>query len=607
MSESTAKANLEIDTSKAVSALEALAGKLKEVGGKAQEAKEKHESFSDTLKEASEKVFFYGEALNKIIETGKQLGELAEFSAQMQNLGDKVPIERLHLMEEAVGHTVDKMALMQFSLKAMQGDLHLTDAGLQTVLKAANNLSDKGFGDTTENANKLMHALESGRTKELRDFNIQLDESKDKHENLIRIMEKLKKTAEEEVDTGTLNKIEQVRTAWSNFIIDVKSGLGDLIAQIGIGIVQLLGLMPKSQTQINADEIVKGANHYARGYAPDAPLQPGEEGYIPDAAYDYGGANESGIQVPFDYRAANASMEFQAAKARAIAKYAPILHRGEELRKPKGPLFTGDVSKSIGEDPYTIERVKGSDLYAAGGISADRGFGIKGLFHEGMGAFDEGGLFGIPNAFANAGPSAFQQVGEAMGPSRAERDLSKNLNDRSSALGGAFGAFGSGISSAVDAAVTGSESIGKAFMKASADALKSLAIESTVRALYNTAMGIGSLYLSPPAAAGYFAAAGQFALAATAAGAGAAALGAMAGGGGASPGGGGGGAGMPSMAGMSSFNPQQNQAQTIIVNVSGAVTAGDYKQLGTTIQKAVQAGQQAGSVRPDTSLTIKFA
>jgi hypothetical protein len=162
----------------------------------------------------------------------------------------------------------------------------------------------------------------------------------------------------------------------------------------------------------------------------------------------------------------------------------------------------------------------------------------------------------------------------------------------------------SGLSAAVEAAITGSDSIGKAFMKASAAALKSIAIESTVRALYNTAMGLGSLYFDPPAAVGYFAAAATFGLAAAAAGAGSAVLGSLGGGGagGATPT-----AGSHVPGSIASSAPQQQQgAQTVIVNVNGALTAGDYAKLGSVIQKATQYGQQAGRVRSQSSLTVSF-
>src|SRR5262249_47472839 len=97
--------------------------------------------------------------------------------------------------------------------------------------------------------------------------------------------------------------------------------------------------------------------------------------------------------------------------------------------------------------------------------------------------------------------------------------------------GGAFQTLTSGLSAAVDAAISSSDNIGKAFFKASAAALKAIATESAVRAIYETAMGIGASIFSPGDAAKHFAAAGTFAAAAAAAGAGSVLLGGLGGGG----------------------------------------------------------------------------
>ena len=167
----------------------------------------------------------------------------------------------------------------------------------------------------------------------------------------------------------------------------------------------------------------------------------------------------------------------------------------------------------------------------------------------------------------------------------------------------------SGITAAVDAAISGSESIGRAFLKASAAALKALAIESTVRAIYNTAMGLGALIFNPAAALGYFAAAGKFGLAAAAAGGGAALLGAGGGGGGGGESGGGGGyAAAPSGASYTTAGGGRggNGEQTIIVNIGGSITASTHAELGKSVASAVRAGERAGRTSRESEVVVHF-
>src|SRR6266545_4269012 len=100
-------------------------------------------------------------------------------------------------------------------------------------------------------------------------------------------------------------------------------------------------------------------------------------------------------------------------------------------------------------------------------------------------------------------------------------------------LGGAWGVFQGAFGSAVAAAIDGSESIGKAFAKASAAGLKSLAVEYAVRALGEGAFAISFFAFGDgKGAATHNLAALKFAAAAAAAGVGSHVLGSLAGGGG---------------------------------------------------------------------------
>lgn len=81
------------------------------------------------------------------------------------------------------------------------------------------------------------------------------------------------------------------------------------------------------------------------------------------------------------------------------------------------------------------------------------------------------------------------------------------------------------ISAGVDAWITGQEKVGKAIKMAIAEALRATAIQMTVEALKNTALGAAALFFNPAAAGGYFTAAAIAGSAAAAAAVGAKALG----------------------------------------------------------------------------------
>jgi hypothetical protein len=100
------------------------------------------------------------------------------------------------------------------------------------------------------------------------------------------------------------------------------------------------------------------------------------------------------------------------------------------------------------------------------------------------------------------------------------------------------------VSSALFAAIQNGENVGEAIRKALEASLFSLATQSTVKALYETAQGFGSLAIGSPTAALHFKAAGLYA--ATAAGAAVAGVGVRALGAGASGGAAGAGGAPPS-------------------------------------------------------------
>jgi len=133
-------------------------------------------------------------------------------------------------------------------------------------------------------------------------------------------------------------------------------------------------------------------------------------------------------------------------------------------------------------------------------------------------------------------------------------------------LGAAFQNYGQGIAQAAASNLL----FGDSFKAAAGEVLRGLAIESTVRALMESAKGVAALFVNPALAGGYFKSAALFGAAAGAARVGAGALGAG-GAGGAS----GGATASPSGAPQTAPTPQREQAESremvFNLNFGGAV------------------------------------
>jgi hypothetical protein len=133
-------------------------------------------------------------------------------------------------------------------------------------------------------------------------------------------------------------------------------------------------------------------------------------------------------------------------------------------------------------------------------------------------------------------------------------------------LGAAFQSYGQGLAQAAASNLL----FGDSFKAAAGEVLRGLAIESTVRALMESAKGVAALFVNPALAGGYFKSAALFGAAAGAARVGAGALGAG-GAGGAS----GGATASPSGAPQTAPAPQREQAESremvFNLNFGGAV------------------------------------
>jgi hypothetical protein len=236
----------------------------------------------------------------------------------------------------------------------------------------------------------------------------------------------------------------------------------------------------------------------------------------------------------------------------------------------------------------------GLSLLQGGLTSAAQGVGNFVRDRGDAGAGGAAGMFGAAGTGGMGGDLA----------SRAQQveEFSKKIADSSSIAGGAFQSLSSGLAAAVEAAISGGDSIGKAFLKAAAAQLKATAVQSSVLALFETAKGFAALAVGSPTAAAHFKSAAVFGATALAAGVVGAGLGAAGGGGASSPQTSGSGSSTANIAGRS--NSSGSGGLTVIVNVSGVV--GDAASVGAQINKAIDTGLRSGTTRDRLQKTVRF-
>lgn len=595
MSESTAKLVLDISTGKAQADVAKLVQSFSDLGKETKKAKGEGEGFVKQLKDVSTAANQTLEVFGKVaVAIGKAVDfadETIRLSAEFKRLNDAIPSANLDRFRIASKGTVDNFTLLQTASKAMTGQFRLTTAGVQELLTAATNLSQKGFGGTIEIFNKLDMSLKQGSSGGLREFGIALQDVNDKNKNVKDMLEALHREASKKIDVNpSVDAINKLETATKNWWAGFKADVGSVFGLIAQGIVAASDDISKRSKRLeSAQDTASAVNQHAvrpeqsaarafrqiKGYG----FNPAGNGDPSDPGFESVIQNQKDAEL---YRSlVQQAMEVQRQvdikkavdAARGLAGLA-VVQSGTILGLGKTPLTAG---KQEFEGEYKMHQAAPAELDFAGDYKRTR--------------------------YYNNGPGNVEREGPKTGADQY-RQVTDNLKDQNTALGAGFSTLQSGISAAVDAAISGSDSIGKAFAKASAAALKSIAIESTVRALYETAVGFSMLFIpgGQAAAAGHFKSAAVFAAAAAAAGLGSAALSALGGGGGSSAGGG----GTPNSTGVNQQPVNAPQAQTINVYVSGAITAGSYAELGQTIQKATQLGQQAGRVRTSDSVTVSW-
>ncbi len=592
----------ETELQRIVKASEACAtslGKMAEAQNKVKDESKKTEtawqSLKGSMKTLSDGMAKFGQVvtgvqqawalMNKVMAAGQFAVDVAKLRGRFDELGGS-----MDRFKDVADEGMTKVEIMRASLQGMTGDVRLTAQGMELVLEAADKWGDKIGKDGKQVTEEFTRAIQTGQIRALKALGIQIEEGANKQETLNNLLQKYKEIA---ADSGPedqqLKRFERANTALKD--------LGDTIREkVGQGIVEVI-----DRTNNMADAMTAAAERTERLFstaramysealaggfvlgADNQVLSPKER-----RARMMGVLNAGGRRIGFtDPSRVLFRLKFQQSvwkplqaleeKANAAplveGKYAPKRSRGgggEREADGEWGGGWGDLFSGLGALPGAL-----GEAYSSEGFLERR----MRLYNEGQAAAGAKGLEGLLGAAGRIGGALDSALGGAGGAlslfGGGARDkteattekLQEMLGDRASAVGSAYDALSSGIMAAVDAAITGSDSIGKAFAKAASAALKSIAVESTGRAIYHGALALGSLAFGDVKGAGlHAAAAAKFGLAAVGTGVLAAGLGSLGAGGGASAGAGGGGA---SVGGGFGGQSGGGGPRNITINVNG--------------------------------------
>lgn len=606
--EAVAFFKVKADTSTAVKEIEKLRTAQKGVGYEVEKTASAFDKFVNSASDSMAKFNLAMGGVEKALGYVKKTLDISKEVDAMERFERALPSGAVDRLARASQGMIDKATQLRLGVKGLTGDFALTQTQMEKVMQTAVALEQRGFGPAAENAEKLIDALAKGVNK-LDDFGINLEKTRDRQHDVNAAMEKFDEIV---AATGPLDERTESLAKMQRTIEDATLAIKQMIAAAVTGIASVVNAMRQGARDYAGDKTATGVFGKLGAFL-YAPVEGVSQAW--GGEYGWGG----GDAMKLFTGSGNAAQPF--IKGLGFRPTAPPVTsfpgRAGSPYAPQTIDMTGDgmvIGRSQPPDPYRSNAYQARDreinlggalgyLQDAGGplsIGRQLGYGStsQGALRmlgpgQGMslsGAFGGGGLFGA---------NRFQFDQDPMAKLRDKNplaNLEQQLGDTSTAVGTAYATISSGITAAVDAAITGSDSIGKAAAKASAMVLKSLSIEATGRAVFYGAMALGSLaYGNAADAAKFGATAAKFALAAAATGAGAALLGSSVG----AFGGGGGAAQQPAGGGFSrSPTAGQNMAGGTNITINfGDGFVGDQRQVADLVAKAVKDSQRRGGTR----------
>jgi hypothetical protein len=608
------------DASQALGEIKNLTNGFSNVRKETEKASKGAGDFFDTIAGGFAKAGFVIGGVREVLKLAQDAAGFTKLNAELKNMDaqlQKLGPGSLSMMQRATAGTVAELDLMRFGLKALGGELHLTQAGLDLTLTAAKKLSDQGFGETVKIAEQLAKVLRGGGSEELRAYGISIDSTASKQDQLNQLLAAMGTIAATPVNVDPqLEAINRLQASTANWIADFKAGLGEVFAWV-------LKIMDKASWALSgappdddalawqqAEEIYKSrfpskapsmaAMKYGSGVAPtsdrdqaafDAILaEVRQQRYMRGGQAAADAATMAGL-VPVDvggqvqYMTPAEAKQWRSAPSSAyVAGLRGAGAKGGGAGANKWTLgaagVTGESAHSMGATGEYIDRANPFAWQPPGALDAL----MAGSW----------GKEGDPDFLGNIGGGVGGAVNKAPG-------MMAELADQTTKAGQAYAMFSDVLLAGVDAAITGSESISKALGRAAAAALKSLALQASTKAIWETAEGIAAAATGNPAAAsGHFAAAAGYAACAVAAGAASSVASSMVGGGAAAGASGAAGGGYAARSGGGG-----GDGATYVTVYVGDGYTGDPDALAEALDRKLKAARRRGRIDSSSGATSR--
>lgn len=405
-------------------------------------------------------------------------------------------------LSESFGGLINKHDLMTFAAQTNTGVLKLNQGQMETLGQAALALKNRGF-DLEESLKKLTDAAVKGKVGGLDDLGLSIKEGASNAETLKNMMTELNKVITESgtVTNNEADAVKRLSVEWENATTKAKGYAAQAIMSVGSALnfdeMARQGWMSESNG-VNAFnqgiESGRGQVRYQQGMSAFAKgVNSGRQSVLDSQV----------IQMP-DMNVGRSDAERKKMAAEAISREAnEILRAAIASSERNVASAASDPSMSLGQKADTA-------IYNDFGVAQDEGAILDGMRAEEVAKF-----YAEIDALYSKRTTVFETIFGSI-------ETVDMYTESFRVLGGVFDSFGQAVGAGYEALITDSEPVGKAIKKMAADQLMAIGKTSAVRALQETALGVGSLALGPiggVSAAAHFKAAALHAGVALAAGA----------------------------------------------------------------------------------------
>jgi hypothetical protein len=480
-----------------------LKSKLKDLQGV---EKERAKALVDDIEKTNKG---YDSAITKLGHVGLALDTLGKAYAAakdaMKVYGETLKLEtatagiNIDRLSEAFGGLINRHDLMTMAAQTSNGVLALNQGQMETLGKAAIALKNNGF-ELEDALKKLTEAAVKGSVGGLDDLGLKIKEGSSRAETLKNMMTELNRVIGEGsvAAKNEADAVQQLSVQWENATAKAKGYAAQAILAMSVD------LSPESIKRIYNEEKER---RFKANFASDETLEVNRQIAIGARRGMAEGAAMRDVEMPED-KVGRSDAEKKKLADEAVTAAAKSILRA--------------AMKNIDQTTFQDQGFEAQELRGMLGQSADMNIrNDYGVIQDEQGIID-----GLEKANADKfleGVNALYEkrtnVFETVFGSIETVDM---YTESFRTLGSVFEGFTAAVGAGYEALITDSEPVGKAIKKMAADQLMAIGKTSAVRALQETALGVGSLALGPiggVSAAAHFKAAALHAGVALAAGA----------------------------------------------------------------------------------------